>query len=298
MASITLGVGKGALLTAKDIEQAALSLKCHPATIEAITQVESAGSGYFSLSEDKLRRIKILPEPHVFGDKLPTALIKKALEVGLAYENYKVTKASGHYKRMGPAKARYDFFARMIDFKQSTAYLSISSGKFQIMGFNFESCGWKDAQKMFEDFCESEAYQLKAFLGFMATNNLVNAMQTENYARIEKVYNGGGLNGVYANRMKAAAAVLRAKQWKNWTPNNPIPVVKIDKLLTKKEYPGLLEMGDSGQAVADLQIKLGITHGDGMFGPKTREAVIEFQKKNNIVADGIVGRVTHEALWK
>lgn len=35
---------------------------------------------------------------------------------------------------------------------------------------------------------------------------------------------------------------------------------------------------------------------DGVYGPKTRAAVISFQKKNNLVADGIVGSKTAAAL--
>ena len=35
---------------------------------------------------------------------------------------------------------------------------------------------------------------------------------------------------------------------------------------------------------------------DGIFGPKTQARVIDFQKKNGLVADGIVGPLTTKAL--
>ena len=52
-----------------------------------------------------------------------------------------------------------------------------------------------------------------------------------------------------------------------------------------------LRLNDSGEAVKQLQQKLGLTV-DGQFGPNTRAAVIAFQKKNGLTADGIVGPST------
>lgn len=50
-----------------------------------------------------------------------------------------------------------------------------------------------------------------------------------------------------------------------------------------------------------LNVKLGLTgvnalDADGIFGPKTREAVIRFQLKHQLYPDGIVGKMTWEAL--
>jgi hypothetical protein len=44
-----------------------------------------------------------------------------------------------------------------------------------------------------------------------------------------------------------------------------------------------------------LQQYLGIT-ADGIFGTKTKQAVIDFQRKNGLSADGIVGKNTHNVL--
>ena len=63
-----------------------------------------------------------------------------------------------------------------------------------------------------------------------------------------------------------------------------------------------LRKGAKGQLVSELQKLLNkilapskVTP-DGDFGEKTRKAVIEFQKKANITADGIVGKGTWTAL--
>ncbi len=62
-----------------------------------------------------------------------------------------------------------------------------------------------------------------------------------------------------------------------------------------------LKQGSSGAQVKTLQTKLinwGYMSGkaDGIFGPKTKAAVIYFQKRNGLVADGIVGTKTAQAL--
>jgi peptidoglycan hydrolase-like protein with peptidoglycan-binding domain len=55
-----------------------------------------------------------------------------------------------------------------------------------------------------------------------------------------------------------------------------------------------------GKDVRALQVALldkGITVStDGVFGPKTREAVIAYQKKSGLDADGVAGPATAESL--
>lgn len=62
-----------------------------------------------------------------------------------------------------------------------------------------------------------------------------------------------------------------------------------------------LYWGSKGQAVKDVQQKLknwGYYKGavDGVIGAKTYSAIINFQKKNGLKADGIVGQATYKAL--
>lgn len=62
-----------------------------------------------------------------------------------------------------------------------------------------------------------------------------------------------------------------------------------------------LKQGSTGAQVKTLQTKLinwGYLSGkaDGIFGPKTKAAVIYFQRRNGLVADGIVGAKTAAAL--
>ncbi|MBO5240213.1 MAG: spore cortex-lytic enzyme [Clostridia bacterium] len=62
-----------------------------------------------------------------------------------------------------------------------------------------------------------------------------------------------------------------------------------------------LRQGAKGDEVKEVQRRLkkwGYYNGsvDGVFGAGTRAAVIAFQKKNGLTADGIVGRATYQAL--
>lgn len=62
----------------------------------------------------------------------------------------------------------------------------------------------------------------------------------------------------------------------------------------------MLKRGSSGPEVEDLQRRLmatGIDPGpvDGLFGPKTEEAVRRFQQQNDLQVDGIAGPDTMAA---
>lgn len=59
-----------------------------------------------------------------------------------------------------------------------------------------------------------------------------------------------------------------------------------------------LKVGSKGEGVEALQTLLGIEPVDGVFGPKTKEAVIKMQKEAGLNADGIVGPKTLEGLKK
>jgi len=63
---------------------------------------------------------------------------------------------------------------------------------------------------------------------------------------------------------------------------------------TNVKAEGLLQTGNRGTTVTQLQVKLnnaGYSAGqaDGIFGSKTRNAVISYQSSHGLVTDGIVG---------
>ncbi|GHV16512.1 spore cortex-lytic protein [Clostridia bacterium] len=73
-------------------------------------------------------------------------------------------------------------------------------------------------------------------------------------------------------------------------------------------YPGLLESGNSGASVLQLQNRLNALRSrypsipyltpDGSFGPATKAAVEAFQRAAGLTVDGRVGPATWAALWR
>lgn len=68
------------------------------------------------------------------------------------------------------------------------------------------------------------------------------------------------------------------------------------KPIPKPAYPGLIKQGSTGVNVMTVQAKVGAV-ADGIFGSGTKAKVMAFQKAHKLVADGIVGKVTWNALF-
>lgn len=72
--------------------------------------------------------------------------------------------------------------------------------------------------------------------------------------------------------------------------------VKDIPVASKTSLPVLSE-GASGGDVIVLQQRLGTTNPDGKFGPKTKTAVMAFQRSKGLAVDGVVGPKTWAALF-
>ena len=87
------------------------------------------------------------------------------------------------------------------------------------------------------------------------------------------------------------------------TPLPPIPDTVRGKDISAEVTPEpALHNGSQGEKVRKLQERLqalGYYEGevDGQFGPGTRDAVIAFQKKNGLDADGLAGAETQKILY-
>ncbi len=93
---------------------------------------------------------------------------------------------------------------------QKAALMSASYGMFQIMGFNFAACGFKDVFDFVAAMKLNAGQQLNAFVGFCSKNAaLVKAMKARDYAGMARHYNGRQY-GDYDQRIKKAYEKLQA----------------------------------------------------------------------------------------
>ena len=162
-------------LSEADYVAAAALLKCDVPAIKAVAEVESRGAGFLPDG-----RPKILFERHKFhkftGGKYDHS------HPGIS------NPSQGGYGQGGaPQWKRFDEAAAL---DRNAALKSCSWGKFQVMGFNFEVCGFANVEDFYAAMQKSEGEHLKAFCNFIAGNNLGGALRKHQWAQLAAGYNG------------------------------------------------------------------------------------------------------------
>ena len=270
--------GGGHPASAGFIDILAKRLKCEPAVVTAITRAETSGTGF-----DGGGKIKILFEKHKFFANLPESKRGAAVKAGLARKKW-ISPKKGGYKDQPSNDAAISLLARAVEIDEAAALKSASYGVGQVMGENFGVAGWGSVQTFVLDMCESEDKQIEAMFNFIVGRGLLDEVQSKDFAGIERGYNGGGQNGVYAARMRR---YYEEEAGKPAAVSDPVRDAGI-------------RLGSTGYRVEALQrrlLELGYAvKVDGDFGPSTRRAVIAFQGDNGIKIDGLVGPATQRAL--
>lgn len=78
-----------------------------------------------------------------------------------------------------------------------------------------------------------------------------------------------------------------------------IPIRLIEEAKSKPyQFTRTLRLGSRGKEVMELQKRLNIKPADGIFGPITEDAVMEWQEKHNLTVDGIIGKQSRAVLNK
>ena len=174
---------KAKLLSETDYASAAKELDCEVAAIKAVAEVESAGNGFLLDPISGQPVPKILFERHIFRREIIAA--KKdpmRIPADICQAN------RGGY--LGGA-AEHTRLSRATAYGREEALKSASWGKFQIMGFNYQNCGYKTLQSFINDMYANEGGHLRAFVGFIKSDpNLLRAIRTKNWAAFALGYNG------------------------------------------------------------------------------------------------------------
>ena len=129
--------------------------------LKTVVKVETGGKTFITTGKPY-----ILFEGHVFWKQLQ---YKSKYKGGLA-----------EYNRLNQA----------IKINEDAAYNSISSGIFQIMGFNHLKCGYPTAKGMFLSMCKSEINQLQIGAYFIYKRGLTKYLNVHNWSKFAYYYNG------------------------------------------------------------------------------------------------------------
>ena len=95
------------------------------------------------------------------------------------------------------------------------ANYAASWGMFQVMGFNYKTCGCKSIDEFVEKMCTSHEQQLLLSINFIKNSNLMVPLQKRQWATFAKGYNGPGfaqnkyhikLQAAYNNYLKSFPA--------------------------------------------------------------------------------------------
>ena len=161
-------------LNENDYKEAAQLLNCEVAAIKAVSKVESNGS-----SVDSQGRIRILFEGHVF--------------YALTKGKYGVTDISyPKWTKKYYGLPQYDRFNKAFSLDKSAAMQSCSWGLFQIMGFNYDKCGFTEVGSFVDFMKKSEKNQLLCFCRFVKSRGLDDEIRNRQWAKFAYGYNGSG----------------------------------------------------------------------------------------------------------
>ena len=192
-------------LNDNDFQEAAQLLNCDVPAIKAVAEVESSGDGFLSDG-----RVKILFEGHKFfkytkgayAQTHPTICYPKWTKAFYAKGPNADVRGAGELARLAEA----------IALDRTAALKSASYGKFQIMGFNFESCGFQTVDDFYAVMQVSEGERLKAFCKFIETNSLDLSLRKHQWAKLAAGYNGPSYKDNKYDEKLAVAFAKYSKQ--------------------------------------------------------------------------------------
>lgn len=269
------------------VRAAAAKIKVPFCNLMAVIEIESGGVAYATVKVP-MQGTKKMPvirwEGHYFYRRLTGSKLQKAIAQGLA------APTAGAIKNPASQQERWDKLlvpAMMID--ANAALESTSAGVGQVMGANWKDLGFASVKAMADRVMSGIDGQIDVMVRFIKANNLVDELQRGDFLGFARAYNGPAQKG-YDKKMEALA-LKYAKTDES---------VKTDEQIVLENDNTVLRLGASGARVRELQALLlragEVVTTDGDFGPATRDAVISFQKKQKLPADGIVGPKTWNAL--
>lgn len=190
------GVGK---LTEASFATAAEALKpgVQLAMIRAFAEVESGGKSGFSPSGLPI----IAYEGHIFRKYTKGKYDKSHPLLSYPYKKKAGPEWQANNKNQTMA---WKTLNAAMDLDHEAALKACSWGMFQVMGFNYETCGFANVDEFVAKMKVGEQGQLDAFVGFcLKTRGLRKALADKNFVACATIYNGSDY-GDYDKRIERA----------------------------------------------------------------------------------------------
>jgi hypothetical protein len=237
-------IGRSEALSTDGLAAASERLAIGTAEIWTVLTVETNGCGFMAD-----RRPPILFERHIFSRL-----------TGGRFDGSDVSDPrAGGYCATGAHQ--YDRLAAALALDRAAAMKSASWGMPQILGQNCAAAGFDCVESMVAAMCDSEDNQLAAFVEFLRTNRLHLDLQSHDWARFARGYNGPGyLVNCYDTKLAAAYQKFST---------SPQPDLSVRTAQLYLTFAG----GIPGAV-------------DGVMGVQTRNALEAFQRAKGLTVTG------------
>ncbi len=173
-------------ITDEIISSAAIKFGIEPGLIYSVYQVESSGNGFLLSGKPK-----ILFEGHIFWRQLTLSGMSEIEIEKLARNHesilYKKWTRKFYYKD-GELEYKRLEAARLIN--ENAANCSASWGAFQIMGFNYRSCGFHSVNDFVVAHSKGIDEHINSFFNFLISTKLFEHLKNKNWDIFSRMYNG------------------------------------------------------------------------------------------------------------
>jgi hypothetical protein len=242
-----------------DIPELAYRINVSEDHLQAFLNVESRSRGF-----DRAGRPVMLFEPHVFYRHLSGEARDRAVDEGLAYRKWG--------EKPYP-KDSYDRMNRACQIDQSAALKSASWGSTQVLGENFAMVGYTTVEQMVLRFMDDEQEHVEAMVKYILATGIDDDLRHERWSTVARIYNGPGYakNG-YHTKMAREFAKLRGMPDADWSSD-------------EGDVEFIVPMGDELKTIQRRLGELGykeVGWADGVWGTKTRAAVLAFRADNDL----------------
>lgn len=258
-------VGTALPLTQDQLSQAAADLNVPLDSLVAVLKVETGwskpGDGFLPS-----KRPKILFEPHVFS-----RYSNHQFDAQYPTLSYPQWRPNGYG---AGGEAQYVRLAAALGLDSRASLLACSWGLGQLMGFNYQACGFSSPQNMVAAMCVSEVDQLRAMVKLLDSFGLTDELREQRWTDFAKRYNGAGYAAnSYDVKLAAAFAVgVRAVKW------GDLPVTSAADPAADERHR------KAGEIIIRIQVGMnlwgrGPLAVDGVMGEKTGQAIARFKSE-------------------